>query len=112
MSPRSGFLLAKILKYRSNITNPCQTRFIVPIFLLKQSKKQKPFWTASIKAKSSPILPRKYHSAHQENAEETSGLSPEERWSEFETAAFGLQKGQTSTIVKTKFGCHIIKRLE
>ena len=31
---------------------------------------------------------------------------------EFETAAFGLQKGQTSTIVKTKFGCHIIKRLE
>ena len=31
---------------------------------------------------------------------------------EFETAAFGLQKGQTSKIVKTKFGCHIIKRLE
>jgi parvulin-like peptidyl-prolyl isomerase len=31
---------------------------------------------------------------------------------EFETAAFGLQKGQTSIIVKTKFGCHIIKRLE
>ena len=31
---------------------------------------------------------------------------------EFETAAFGLQKGQTYTIVKTKFGCHIIKRLE
>ena len=31
---------------------------------------------------------------------------------EFETTAFGLQKGQTSTIVKTKSGCHIIKRLE
>jgi len=31
---------------------------------------------------------------------------------EFETAAFCLQKGQTSAIVKTKFGCHIIKRLE
>lgn len=31
---------------------------------------------------------------------------------EFETAAFTLQKGQTSAIVKTKFGHHIIKRLE
>lgn len=31
---------------------------------------------------------------------------------EFETAAFTLQKGQTSSIVRTKFGCHIIKRLE
>ncbi|HVP27048.1 MAG TPA: peptidylprolyl isomerase [Candidatus Bathyarchaeia archaeon] len=31
---------------------------------------------------------------------------------EFEQGAFALQKGQTSGIVKTKYGCHIIKRLE
>jgi peptidyl-prolyl cis-trans isomerase C len=31
---------------------------------------------------------------------------------EFETAAFNLQKGETSQPVKTKYGYHVIKRLE
>jgi parvulin-like peptidyl-prolyl isomerase len=31
---------------------------------------------------------------------------------EFETAAFTLNKGETSSIIKTKFGYHLIKRLE
>jgi len=31
---------------------------------------------------------------------------------EFEKAAFALQKGQISPIVKTRFGYHLIRRLE
>ncbi len=31
---------------------------------------------------------------------------------EFEKAAFALQKGEISPIIKTKFGHHLIKRLE
>ena len=31
---------------------------------------------------------------------------------EFEEAAFALQKGQLSPIVKTEFGYHIVRRLE
>ncbi|MHA2407647.1 MAG: peptidylprolyl isomerase [Candidatus Ranarchaeia archaeon] len=30
---------------------------------------------------------------------------------EFENVAFSLNKSETSAVVKTQFGCHIIKRL-
>jgi parvulin-like peptidyl-prolyl isomerase len=31
---------------------------------------------------------------------------------EFEVGAFALQKGEISGIIKTKYGCHVVKRLE
>jgi parvulin-like peptidyl-prolyl isomerase len=34
------------------------------------------------------------------------------RGKEFEQVSFALQKGQTSPIVRTQFGYHIIRRLE